>query len=154
MYTSSGGIGAFVRGGGPGFVVVVVVGGVVLVVVVGGRVVVVVVVVVVGATVVVVVVSGAARLNMSWEKPKAAWRPAAAPTPGGTVPVASASEIVIAGAPRSASSLLGENAANAAIARRAITTQVAKARSRVNLTPDNFHLSNREPRCASMRGIA
>jgi hypothetical protein len=134
-----------------GAAVVVVVGGTVELVVVGGGA----VVVVVGGTevVVVVVVSGAARLNMSCENPKAACRPAAAPTPGGTVPVASASGAVEDGASRPASSLLGENAAKAAMARRAITTHVAKARSLVNLTPASFCLVNSNPRCASMRGI-
>ena len=66
--------------------------------------------------------------------------------------MASASMTVEEGAPRLASSLLGENAAKAAIARRAITTQVAKARSLVNLTPD-IRLVNEDPRCASMGGI-
>jgi hypothetical protein len=108
------------------------------VVVVGGTVVE--VVVVVGGTVVVVVGSGAARLSMSCENPKAACRPAAAPIPGGSVSVAPASEpsSIVVGAPSSASSPLGENAAKAAIAKRAITTQVAKARSLVNLTPVRF----------------
>ena len=122
-----------------GGLVVVVVGGLV-VVVVGGTV----VVVVVGGATVVVVVSGTARLNMSCEKPKAAWRPAAAPIPGGRVLDASGSMEAGAevGAVASASSELGENAAKAAIARRAITTQVANAKSRVNLTPVNFRVLN------------
>lgn len=115
-----------------------------VVVVVGGTVVV--VVVVVGATVVLVVV-GAARLSMSWEKPNAACRPAAAPTPGGS-PV----EATVASAGAApVSSSLGEKAAKAAIASRAMTTQVAKARSLVNLTPVRF-LKTRNPRCASIRG--
>jgi hypothetical protein len=124
---------------------------VVLVVVVVGAMVV--VVVVVGGTVV-VVVSGADRLSMSWENPNAACRPAAAPIPGGSASATgSASTAAVDGAPSSASSLLGENAAKAAIARSAITTQVANARSLVNLTPERFQSLNKEPRCASMRGM-
>ncbi len=123
-------------------VVVVVVTGTVVVVVVGAIVVVVVVVV--------VVVAGVAGLSMSSEKPKAACRPAAAPTPGGSVAEVAA---VVSGASNSASSPLGEKAAKAAIARRAITTQVANASSRVNLTPVRFRFLNKDPRCASMRGI-
>ena len=128
---------------------VVVVAGVV-VVVVGGTV----VVVVVGGTVVVVVLSGSDRLSMSCENPKAAWRPAAAPISGGSVSAtASSADESVADAPSSASSPLGENAAKAAIARSAITTQVANAKSLVNLTPVRFQLLNKEPRCASMRGM-
>lgn len=143
----SGGSGAFVRGAGAGAAVVAVV----LVVVVGGgaggAVVVVVdgaVVVVVGP-VVVVVVSGTARLRMSCENANAACRPAAAPMPGGIVAAGCESSVPAAGAPSSASSLLGEKAANAAMASSAITTQVAKARSRVNLTPSIFRVSNKRP---------
>ena len=121
-----------------------------VVVVVARVVVVVAIVVVVGATVVVVVAggmvvvvvvdSGTARLSMSCENPKAACRPAAAPIPGGSVSVtlASTAASTVVGSPSSASSLPGENAAKAAIARRAITTQVTKAKSLVNLTPVLF----------------
>ena len=69
------------------------------------------------------------------------------------MPPASVSGTDEEGAPRSASSLLGENAAKAAIARRAITTHVANARSLVNLTPESLCLVEINPRCASMRGI-
>lgn len=145
----SGGSGARVRGAGAGAVVVAVVllvvlgggggGGAVVVVVVGADVVVV-------GPVVVVVVSGTARLRMSCENAKAACRPAAAPIPGGSVASACGSAVsAAAGAPSSASSLLGEKAANAAMASSAITTQVAKARSRVNLTPVNFRVLNKRP---------
>ena len=107
----------------------VVVATVVLVLVLVVVVVVLVLVVVVGGTVVVVVVSGTDRLSMSCENPNAACRPAAAPMPGGSVSVgASSAAKAVGGAPSSASSLPGENAANAAIARSAITTQVANAK--------------------------
>ena len=130
------------------FVIVVLV--VVVVVVVGGTVVVVV------TSTVVVVVSGAAKLSMSFENPKAACRPAAAPIPSGNVSAVSVSipDGADVGAGASTNSELGEKAAKAAIARRAITTQVANASNRVNLTPANFRVLNKRPRCASMRGIA
>jgi hypothetical protein len=117
-------------------VVVVVVGGTVLVVVAEGS-------------TVVVVVCGTDRLSMSWEKPNAAWRPAAAPTLGGIVLGCSAAGVApdsgATGSPSSASSSLGENAANAAIASNAVTTQVANARSRVNLTPFNLRVLSKRP---------
>jgi hypothetical protein len=121
-------------------VVVVVVEEVGVVVVVGGMV----VVVVVGATVV-VVVSGTAKLSMSCENPNAACRPAAAPMSGGRVPAASSSiaDGADVGTAASPSSELGEKAAKAAMARRAITTQVANASNRVNLTPVNFRVLNK-----------
>lgn len=119
-------------------VVVVVVEEVDVVVVVGGM------VVVVAATVV-VVVSGTAKLSMSCENPNAACRPAAAPMSGGRVPAASSSIANGAdvGTVASPSSELGEKAAKAAMARRAITTQVANASNRVNLTPVNFRVLNK-----------
>lgn len=106
----------------------------VVVVVVGATVVL--VVVVVGATVVVVevvvvldvVVVGSERFRMSCEKPNAAWRPAADPASGEIVEdVGVTSETAAVKLP------LGENAANAATANRAMTIHVAKASSRVNL---------------------
>jgi hypothetical protein len=110
-----------------------------VVVVVGG-----IVVVVVVATV--VVVSGAARLSMSCENPKAACLPAAAPMSGGSVAPASTSAVgAEVGTVVSPRSELGEKAANAAIAKRAITTQVANASNRVNLTPVNFRVLNKRP---------
>lgn len=109
--------------------VVDVVAGVVVVVVVGGRVVVVEVVVVVVLDVVVV---GSERLRISWENPKAACRPEAAPASGGRMGVASGAVSVVGTA--AVRLALGENAAKAATASRAMTIHVTNARSLVNRT--------------------
>lgn len=143
-YTTSVGTGAEVRLGA-------VVAGVVVVVVEVVVVLDVVVVVVVGANVVdvvdvvveVEVVVGSDKFRMSCENPNAAWRPAAAPASGGRVGTGSAG---LAGADTAAVRLLlGENAAKAATANRAMTTHVANASSRVNLK--GLRLLNMTTRC-------
>jgi len=131
--TTSGGTGAEVRLGTVGGAVVagvVVTGaGLVVVVVVGGKVVVVDVVVLVVLDVVGV---GSERLRISCEKPKAACRPAAAPASGGRVGAGSGA-VGVAGT-AAVRLVLGENAAKAATANRAMTTHVKNARSLVNRT--------------------
>lgn len=104
-----------------------------VVVVVGGRVVVVVVVVVDVVVVVVVVGGGTFRSRRSRENPRAAWSPAAEPMPSGNeaTVLSNGCEVDDEASLRAS---LGENAAKAATANNAMTTQVANANSRVNLT--------------------